>query len=244
MGRRSTWSAAAICAVALIASVSIGTAAQAATPPTGDAATIAFYKTMVQKTLSYGTLVERQTGYAALQTAGRSANWTYGEGVPLGYAPATEDIVVAAAGGRLTWVMDTMTPRCGGASCTTVQMLLDPSGAFLKILTGRYRASCWSAAHGDVAGYSRTGVPSGYGLYGRFLPMKRVGANELVTSTYAFGVGRTATELDTISLATDLPTKGLVHVGRTTTQRAFSYSFSDQWLKPERTQPHVTLCNG
>ena len=223
--------------------VGIVSPAQAATiAPTGDGKTIAFYGVMVHKTLSYGTLIERQSGYAALQTAGRAANWAYGKGVPPGYSPAMEDVVVASARGKVTWITDTMTPRCTGANCVVVQLLLDRAGAFFKIASGPYLASCWSVARGSVAGYTRIGVPSGYGLYGHFDPMKRVGRDELVTSTYPFGVGRTATELDTISIATDLPIKGVVHVTSDSAQSAVSYTFLDTWLKPARVEPHVTLC--
>jgi hypothetical protein len=216
--------------------------AQAATVPTGNARTIAFYRAMADKTRLYGTNVVRQTGFASLQIDGNNPVWSNAEAAPAGFSPATEDIIIASTDGKVTWVTDLITARCSGGKCASVETLLDSSGVFSRLPSGPYSTSCWTKSQGPVAGLTKTGGPSGYGVDGYFAPMRQVGGNELVTSTYPYGNGRTATELDTISLATDLPIKGVIHVTSGRALRTFSYSFSDSWLKSSEVRPQVTVC--
>jgi hypothetical protein len=217
--------------------------AQAVALPTGNSKTIAFYRAMARKTQVYGTNLVRQTGFASLQVDGKYAVWSNAEAPPAGFSPAREDIIIASTNGKVTWVTDLITARCSGGKCASVETLLDSSGVFSRQPSGPYSTSCWTKSQGPIAGITKTGGPSGYGVNGYFAPMKQVGGNGLVTSTYPYGNGRTATELDTISLATDLPIKGVIRVSSGRGLRAFYYSFSDSWLKSTEVQPRVTFCN-
>jgi hypothetical protein len=232
--------------------------AGAATPsvskaPTGNPKTIAFYRQVVAATAKAPGWTATFSGYTAIEESiGKqtSVNWEYYDGVPKGYDPAVDHVTAAAAGGRLTWLSDEIVPAprtCAkGSVCflpatLPYQVLLGPSG-----LEGHFVASgpaslvCWAKDHGAVLGYSKVGVPTGYGLYGRFYPMRRAGGAELVTSTYPWGATQHATEVDTISIATHLPSTTVVHVSASPGHPALTLSSTYRWLGATPAEPATT----
>lgn len=221
---------------------------------TGDATTINFYRVMVNKTRLYSGLVEQQTGFVVIKSPlGKPWFAAWGEGPVAGYSPASEFITIAAHNGKVTWVTDKMTPQCGAGvgssgvsvscgSSVPLETILDASGKYATEYFGPGR--CWSAGSISgtyVADYSKLGGPLGYSLYGHFLPMKRAGGSELVTSTYPWGKG-TATEIDTINVLTHLPMKSITHFPKVGKYPAFTDVSVNHWLTTAPIQPQVTVC--
>lgn len=222
---------------------------------TGNAKTIAFYRTMVEKTRLYGGLVEQQSGFVALKSpTGKPWLISWGEGTPAGYSPASESITIAGRDGKVTWVTDKMTPQCGASvgssgvtvSCRSyvpVETILDARG---KYSTEYFSAGrCWGAdsiSGTYVDGYAKVGVPFGYSLYGHYLPMKRTGGSEVVTSTFPWGKG-TVTEIDTINVTSHLPTKSVDHYSKDGKYPAFTEVIFNHWLKTAPVEPPVAVCS-
>lgn len=222
---------------------------------TGNATAIAFYRAMVNRTRLYHGLVEEQTGFLALKSSlGKSWSDVWGEGVPAGYSPTSELITVAARSGKVTWVTDKMTPQCsvrvgssgasvGCGSNVPVEAMLNKGGQYS---TEYFSAgSCWGAGtigSPYVGGYTKVGVSFGYSLYGHFLPMKRIGGRELVTSTYPWGKA-TVTEIDTIDVTSLLPIKSVFHYSKDGKYPAFTQVVVNHWLKTAPTQPRLTVCS-
>ena len=222
--------------------------------PTGNPKTIAFYRAVVNATRQHKGVVSIQTGFVTMSDELKSSSFSYfwGRGTsPPGYVRAVEHITIAAANRHVVWVTDDMVPEgCtagAGGSCLPVEFLLSSSGVLWRFDSARLPPSslCWSssAAKGDVVGgYSKIGVAFGYALYGYFYPMKRVGGNEYVTSTFPWGKTQKATEVDKINLATHLPASSIVRIASATGLPAFTYSWTNQWLKNAPLMPQATLC--
>ena len=89
MKRFRTNTAALVLGIGVISLLATALPAQAVALPTGNAETIAFYREMAAKTHLYGTVLERQTGFASLQIVGDSFEWINAEQPPPGFSPAT-----------------------------------------------------------------------------------------------------------------------------------------------------------
>ena len=211
--------------------------------PTGNRAVIAYYRTVVAATV-----------------AADGARYTYGASAPLdrvrlaakggwsvysgswphpGYYPVDDTFFVAASGGRVTFVTDTMT--WGGQGPTfspfgevltargEVELYGNAAASTTPTQNQRFSQTCGGPVHGPVAGFTKVGVASGYGLYGDFRSMKRVGPNEVVVSTYPYGKGHVATETDVIDRATHLPVSGVTTVSGAPGQPAYTMRWSVAW---------------
>lgn len=201
--------------------------ADAATiPSTGNAATIAFYRSVVAATARMRGREETMTGYTALQDSAGRFGWTFSlkygfSYVPANYLPATEHVTVAASEGKVIWVSDEMGPRCpprpgsGVYWCGDFPLLLlfTSTGMVGHLLGFTGSLGCWATlSGGSVAFYSKVGVPSGYTMGGHFDPMHRVGADEVATSTFSWSKPQQATEIDTVPVAIRLPTSSGYHI--------------------------------
>jgi len=214
---------------------------RAASGPSGNTATIAFYRRVVAATRRMGTEVMTIGGsYTIVDQSGGHSHW-YTGGTPsrAGYQPAADLVTIAAAGGRVKFVVDVITavrpPGFGPFG-----LLLASSGeyvlaggapvTFTPPTTAEYQP-CEGRATGspDVAHYTKVGVASGYGLYGHFGPMRRVGANEIITSTYPWDSKQIATEVDTIAAFTHLPSAGVVSVSAGNGLAGFSFRWTVRW---------------
>jgi hypothetical protein len=151
-------------------------------------------------------------------------------------------------GGRVKFVVETLTAfRPPGFP--PVGLLLASSGeyqlaggapvSFTPPTTASYQP-CVGRNTGPpyVGGYTKVGVASGYGLFGHFDPMRRVGSNEIVTSTYAWSSNQVATEVDTIAASTRLPSAGVVRVSGATGRPAFSYHWTVRWYAARAYPPN------
>lgn len=232
--------------------VTASVAQAATTGATGNAKAIAFYRLMVKTIARYDGLLQSRSGYAVVETTSTGTGWTYGSHaavVPTGFSPATEVVTDALSGGKVLWVADLMTPKCGAAgSCGTnvpARGILNTQGLYVQVLAPSKPPSCWERIPGDtgaVAGYTKLGGPV-YETNGHFDPIKRVGKNELVTSTFPWTKTSTATEIDTISLATHLPTYGVVYAPKDGAAPAFAYAWTNSWMKSAPVQPQMTMCS-
>lgn len=262
--------AAVMVAAILGGAMLVDVAPSAAAPaPTGSAATIAFYRQMVAQTNREGGVTFVVSGYDALRdNIGKtsSVSWISGAGgLPAGYVHAIDHVTLANSAGAIAWVSDEMVPRCappagstsGGITlgCTdiTYQTLLTASGVVGHYLPGGSygtAGTCWGPDRGSsgggatVDGYSSSNIGhvGSYGVFGHFFPMRRAGGSELVTSRYPFGAGRRATEVDTISIATHLPKKGVTHVTAGAGHPAFTMTWTNHWLARPPTEPVVRPC--
>ncbi len=209
--------------------------------PTGNPATIAFARKVVAATRRMGTedLFLRGSYTVVKRTTATLAWYTDGTPPRAGYMPAADDITVAASHGRVTFVVDAVT-GAGGRGFPPFGMLLTATGEYLLAggasvsYTPPTKAFVQPCAGRDtgrplVGGYTKVGVPSGYRLYGHFAPMRRSGANEIVTSTFAWDATQVATEVDTISATTHLPSALRVRVSAAKGHPAFSFSGRVSW---------------
>jgi len=212
-----------------------------ASGPSGNAVTLAFYRQVVAATRRMGTEVPTIGGsYTVVDYQASLKHW-YTGGTPsrTGYQPATDVVTVAAAGGRVKFVVDVIT-AVRPPGFPPLGLLLASSGEYLLAggapvtLTPPTTASyqpCVGRTTGapDVADYTKVGVASGDGFYGHFGPMRRVGANEIITSMYPLGSKQVETEVDTIAASTHVPSAGVVRVSAGNGLSGFSYHWTVRW---------------
>lgn len=120
-----------------------------------------------------------------------------------------------------------------------MSVLLTPTGLFSQVAGS---GDCWHASHGSILGMTKVGNVAGYGLYGKFRPMRQVGKTVYVTSTYPWGKTQTATEVDTISYGSRLPSLGRVSVAASPGHPAFSYHWTAKWLHSQLHEQHFMAC--
>lgn len=211
---------------------------------TGDPATIAFYRAVVKATQTERRTIDTATGFTQLEETAGAVNWRFGEAPLPGYVKATDHVVISASGGKLVWLSDLLVPKSctptGTHRCDDVEVVLDHSGVFFHVIANGNNA-CYVSAQGSIFGYAKVGVASGYSLYGRFLPMKRDGGNVEVTSTYPYG-HQQATEVDTISPKTHLPSVTVVQVAGGGLPK-FTYRDVLHWSMAPPKVPKFSICS-
>ena len=227
------------------------TAAQAAdTKPTGNAKAIAFYREMVKTVAGEGGVTEYRSGYAFVKVtcmasggAAVSLDWSRAK-APAGYSPVTEFLATAFRGGKSVWTTDQFTPTSGVVThnCdpkTPLRLLLNSKGGFLQVLTIGKASTCWQTF--NAALLWKIGGPE-YETFGHFYPMQKVGKNEIVDSSFTWTKTTQATEIDTISRVTHLPSSSVLHIPKVGTSPAYVDSWSSSWLKKAPAAPQVTMC--
>lgn len=235
-----------------------GTQASASTTVSGNPAVIAYFRLVSAASQRMAAQELTITGEAAIKDYVSRQSWdvttadTVGAPVPSGYVPAVQYITVAAEAGRITWISSVIvpagcpsanTPRCPGTANNVPALFLLTSAGFF-IHPYRYPDLCWSKGKGSVDGWSETGGPFGYELYGDYVSMRRVGASIQVVSTYAVGGGQTATETDTVDVATHLPTSTFINVPAASGHQGYTQHWTNRWLTTAPSQPQVgALCS-
>jgi hypothetical protein len=157
---------------------------------TGNAKAIAYYRVAVAKTNRLRSYEIFQTGYVRIFSAvGKSDEsrwvWGYGQFVA-GYYASNEKIKLVQAGGKVSWLEDTLmpiVPACHTTLCNAVypiQFYITKTAAYEGIITKGPNASCftrWSFA--DVPYRAGSGW---WGTFGYFYPMTTVGGLTRITS--------------------------------------------------------------
>lgn len=263
--RSPRWFLATVVACTAIAGAAPSTAlaasphqARSSVSVTGNAATIAFYRKVVRATRA-APAVDYEFGDVdspaqAKFEPGGHVNWYWDVPPQPGYKPVPGIVWVGARGGRVQFVTATLV--CGRSdirrACFPFGLVLTPRGEI--ILSGgastvpastpireRGYQPCYGPTVGrpQVGSYSKLGVASGYGLYGHFLPIRRSGDTVLVTSTYPYGSrGQRATEVDTISATTFLPSRYVIHVSAAAGVAGFVVGATVHWFKVPYAPPN------
>jgi hypothetical protein len=266
MGRIGRLGGACVCAsvtvLALGASAAGGSARHTDSLPraTGKPAVIAFYRKVVAATRA---ATADQATFAATDSFAQvrvnpngSYSWLQLSPREPGFTPARGTFWVVAAAGRVRFVAETLAYGGVGKAFGIFGIVLTARGeillggnAFPSVGSARPPSEyqpCGGTTTGTayVGGYSKVGGPSGYGLYGDFVSMHRAGGAEIVTSTYPWGTkGQRATEVDTVSLATDLPVRSIVHVSAVRGIPAFTFAYTNVWYHTRVLPPNSNgLC--
>ncbi len=185
-----------------------------------------------------------------------------GAPVPSGYVPATEQVTVAAKAGLVTWASNLEVPSgCPSPSAATCTRKTD-NIPFLYLLTSAgifthptHPDLCWSKFStgssidgGDFSRLYNTGGPSGYPLYGDYVPLLHAAlgfghATVVVTSTYSLGDGQTVTEQDTVNPATHLPISTFIKVAAASGHPGLTEHWANRWLTTAPAEPQIgKLC--
>lgn len=186
--------------------------------------------------------------------AGGRDSWYQFEPPQPGYSPSSGVVWVAASAGRVRFVAETVTYGGVGTRFAAFGLVLTPKGEVM--LGGGATPSTSSGTSVEIAynpcdgptsgahyvgGYSKVGVTSGYGLYGRFLSIRTAGRNVVVTSTYPWGTkGQRATEIDTISATTYLPSRTVIHISAARGVAAFTLAYRTTWYHTPLSPPKST----
>lgn len=226
---------------------SLGTLTAAASPKySGDPATIAFYRTVAAKTAQKAGVRVVVKGFDYLNHS--STGWYGGPGiVPAGDSAVTDHILIAASHGHVVWLSDQLErpTKCRPSrlgNCAALLVVLDSAGLFTRSLAPG-SPTCWYRGRGVIGGYSKVGpgVASGFTLYGHFDPMRNVNGTTYVTSTYPYGKQQ-ATEIDTISYATRLPSASITRLAALPGYPARTFTYSYHWLAATPAKPRFTVC--
>jgi hypothetical protein len=229
--------------------------AQAATSgATGNAKAIAFYREMIKAMAMDGGVIEYRNNYAFVKETCTAAGGTevsliFDRAViPKGYSPFGEGITLALSGGKVVWEIDNLAAKDANGFRTTGSCSPDASFTLLRNSQGEYiqgegfasstASLCWGTADFGIMG--KLGGPV-YETYGHFDPMKRIGKNELITSTFG-NKNNPTTEIDTISLAIDLPISSVVKIPKEGKSPAFTVAWTMLWTGSQ-VQPKVTMCS-
>ncbi len=226
-----------------------GPAAAATPKATGDAAAIALYRKVVAATSATSGVEEIFTAAAPLTQARYSSaglSWYIMQPKKAGFAAADDVVFIAAAGGKVRFVTDSVVyggtgkapfPPFGLVLTAKGEVLLDgaaPALAAPPLPTTPIEACATPLKPPHfVAGYPQVGVAYGYSLYGHFDPLKQAAKDYDVTSTFPWSSkpSRTATELDVVQASTDLPVESIVHVSAGGQYPAFTLRWVNVWFK-------------
>lgn len=236
--------AAVVVAVLSVGLMPVAAAATVSKSVTGDPAAIAFYRLVVKATSGERRTLDVATGFTQLEETQTAVSWRFGEAKLPGYVKATDHVVISAAHRKVVWLTDLLVPdNCtptANRRCDDVKVVLDHSGVFFHLMA-KGSSACYVSAQGSIFGYTKVGVASGYSLYGRFLPLKQVGGNVDVTSIYPYG-HQQATEVDTVSPKTHLPSVTVVHVAGGGLPK-FAYRDVLHWSMAPATLPTFSVCS-
>jgi hypothetical protein len=216
---------------------------------TGNAAAIAFYRKVVKATAATEGVEEiypPQQPLTQAKFAGKRLSWAEMQSTKAGFSPATDVVFVGAEHGKVTFVADSVLYAGKGTIFPDFGLLLTAKGEVLLANGAAARTGpagkktpvypCAGGYSGPklVAGYNQVGIQFGYSLIGHFDKMKLVDKAKAyqVTSTYPwFGnPAQTATEVDTVPIATDLPALTVIHVSAAGKFAAFTMREANIWV--------------
>ena len=234
----------AVVVAAAAAVTGVGTAW--ATRPTGNAAAIAYARSVAAAYSRVAAVEYLQTGYVAMHSQlGRGSGfaWSWGTGVvPAGWDRVAESAVVALNAGRVAWFTDVLIPQgCNGTFCSEppVKIVVTARGGYWRFDMPTAKA-CYRRLLGArplTIGQRFVSVGGHYG------PLVRHGNSVVTDYTYAWDADQTATETDVISARTRhvLATRVAVAKGSRPHQPRFTFQAAYKTLKSAR-PPRVKGC--
>lgn len=184
-GRR-LWSVALLLALASVLGVA---GAAAAGAPTGNQATIAFYRQVAAAYTSVHAITATRHGFLAYEVAGTSYRYTIGERPAPGFVRASESLLYVLRAGKIVTFVD-VAHAPGRPALTYIE---DASGAWSILAT----QNCFSKNPRLPGFWAHPFV----GLFGNFAPLRHSGSTVVVRSTYPWGSLGQMTEVDHIAMA-------------------------------------------
>ncbi|MCL6092108.1 MAG: hypothetical protein M1435_04080 [Actinobacteria bacterium] len=222
----------------------------------GNAGAIAFYRKVVKATEATDGVEEfypPQEPLTQARYAAKRLSWAEMQPSRAGFAPAGDIVFVGALRGKVTFVADSVIYAGKGARFPDFGLLLTPKGEAVLVGGAAARTApvgkktavypCAGKYTGPslVAGYNKVGVAFGYSLLGHYDALKLVDKAKAyeVTSTYPWpGTPvRRATEVDTVPIATDLPTLTVIHVSAGGKFPAFTMREANVWFRQKLYPP-------
>jgi hypothetical protein len=212
-------------ALVMVVAVCLASEAAGAGGPTGDAATIAFYRQVQSAYHSVQAITGTRRGFLSYTASSSAFRYYNGQKPPPGYRPATESLLYLIHNGRITKVVDTA--RAAGLPPLTI--IEDASGTWANV--SRQPGACYYK-NPSIRERGQQFV----GVFGNFSPLQHSGSTVIVRSTYPWGkTGAQASEVDRIAAATKLLLALQVHVNG-----AAPFSWSLAGLREEAT-PSLVL---
>ena len=160
--------------------------------PSGDPATIAFYRQVAAAYRHVGGLSATRRGYISYTVAGTSFRYVDGKPAPPGYRAAVESIVATLRNGRTIDYVDHV--RAPGLPPLTI--IENATGVWAAL--GNQPGACFhkNPRSSGVFGWGYQFV----GVFGHFAPMQRSRSTVTIQSTYPWGKsGAQASETDHFS---------------------------------------------
>ena len=224
---------------------------------TGDAAAIAFYRTVSAASHATDGQVEHFSATApqdAIKLLGKGG-FSLREAGPAhaGFHPVDDVVTIGARHGRIAFVIDVISwaghgPRFGTFSeMLTAQGEVRLAGAASASALPTARQSrvvaCAGRVSGAVGAFSQVGYAEGYLVGGHFVSMTRSGAHEVVTLAFPYSASQIATETDVISRASRLPLSSTIVVASSQDHGGFTEHWSNSWLHTRLYPPRTSgLC--
>lgn len=178
-GSASVWRSATSLIAVLAVVTGLASTAAGAPGPTGDAATITFYRHVQTAYGSVHAVTATRRGFLAYTASGTFFRYTFGEKAPPGYHKATESLLYVLRNGRVAKFVD----RAKAVGLPALTYIEDSSGAWAALDTPT--RTCF---HRNSRIARLWGQPF-VGVFGEFSPLTRRGGTVIVHSTYPWGTG-------------------------------------------------------
>jgi hypothetical protein len=232
---------------ALVAGAAVlAPAAVAGTSATGDVNAIAFYGSVLQAENGPAALRYVETGLVWMQSfTGRTSSfqWRWGVKRPSGYVAAREHVTVGLHAGIVAWVRDDLkasAPSPSGAG-RPFEVVVNKRGTFGRWLVAGKQFRCYLRVRPNDHPFPSPGQAL-FSAVGVFSPLVTHSDTVLVTSRWPYGLGRTATETDTVSASNQLIQSSRLRISASRTQPPISVSDTYSYLGHAPAAPRVKLC--
>jgi hypothetical protein len=233
---------------ALVAGAAVlAPAAVAGSTATGDANAISFYGSVLQAETGPSALQYVETGLVWMQsfTGKRSSSfqWRWGVKRPSGYVAAREQVTVGLHAGIVSWVRDDLraSSRRPGAAGQPFEVVVSKRGIFGRWLLPGKQFRCYVAVRPNDHPFPSPGQAL-FSAVGVFSPLVTHGDTVLVTSRWPYGLGRTATETDSVSASNQLIQASRLRISGSRTQPPITVNESFSYLDQAPPAPRIRLC--
>jgi hypothetical protein len=180
-------------------------AATAASGPSGDAATIAFYRQVLSAYRTVPAITATRHGYVSYTVSGSTFHYVAAEVAPPGYRRASESVLVLLRGGRVWKYVD----HAAAPGLPSLTIIEDATGLWAALNSRPGACYYKNPRSSGVLGWGSQFV----GVFGDFAPLRRAGALVTVHSTYPWGKsGAQASEVDQFFARTKYWRSFQVHV--------------------------------
>lgn len=186
--RRLRIGVSSLAVVALVAVVWSPVAA-ATSAPSGDPATIAFYRQVASAYRNVPSITATRHGYLSYTVTGTAFRFAKGEAPPTGFRPASESLLYFIRNGRIFRYID----RAHAPGLPALTIIEDATGVWAAV--NSHPGACYyhNPRSSGVAGWGYPFV----GVFGDFVPLQKSGNLVTVHSTYPWGKsGAKASETD------------------------------------------------